>query len=96
MSEGQFHLLSLSPDLWAEPFAGRIAPAPTSSGFILDGLLEDGDVFERAQEQDNLVILIPDWCNLHIEPYWCPWHIGKDRKETVPLHTQACNSGSHH
>lgn len=41
----------------------------TFCGFVLDGLLEDGDVLEGAEEQNHLVVLVPDGSHLHVEPH---------------------------
>lgn len=41
----------------------------TFGGFILDGLLEEGDVLEGAEEQNHLVVLVPDGGYLHVEPH---------------------------
>lgn len=41
----------------------------TFCGFVFDGLLEEGDVFKRAEEQNHLVVLVPDGSHLHVEPH---------------------------
>lgn len=41
----------------------------TSGGLIFNGLLEDSDVFKSAEEQDHLIVLIPDGGHLHVEPH---------------------------
>lgn len=41
----------------------------TFCGFVLDGLLEQGDVLKRAEEQNHLVVLVPDGSHLHVEPH---------------------------
>lgn len=40
----------------------------TSGGFVLDGLLEEGDVPEGAEEEDHLVVFIPYRGDLHVKP----------------------------
>lgn len=40
----------------------------TLGGFVLNRLLEDSYVFEGTQEQNHLVVLIPDGSHLHVEP----------------------------
>ena len=40
----------------------------TFGGLVLDGLLEEGDVLEGAEEQNHLVVLVPDGGHLHVEP----------------------------
>lgn len=40
----------------------------TFGGLVFDGLLEQGDVLERAEEQNHLVVLVPDGSDLHVEP----------------------------
>lgn len=41
----------------------------TSGGFIFNGLLEDSDILERAEEQDHFIVLVPDGGHLHVEPH---------------------------
>lgn len=41
---------------------------PTFGRFIFDWLLEGSDVTEGAKKQDDLVLLVPDWSDLHEEP----------------------------
>lgn len=41
----------------------------TSGGLIFNGLLEDSDILKSAEEQDHLIILIPDGGHLHVEPH---------------------------
>lgn len=41
---------------------------PTFGRFVFDWLLEGSDVTEGAEEEDDLVLLVPDWSNLHQEP----------------------------
>ncbi len=45
----------------------------TSGGLIFNGLLEDSDVFKSAEEQDHLIVLIPDGGHLHVEPHRGSW-----------------------
>lgn len=45
--------------------------ALTSGGFILDGLLEECDVPEGAEEEDHLIVFIPYGGDLHVKPYGC-------------------------
>lgn len=42
----------------------------TFSGFVFDGLLEESDVLKSAEEQNHLVVLVPDRSHLHVEPHW--------------------------
>lgn len=41
---------------------------PTFGRFVFNWLLEGSDVTEGAEEEDDLVLLVPDWSNLHKEP----------------------------
>lgn len=41
----------------------------TSGGLIFNGLLEDSDILKSAEEQDHLIVLIPDGGHLHVEPH---------------------------
>lgn len=43
----------------------------TSGGFILDGLLEEGDVPEGAEEENHLVVFVPYRGDLHVKPDGC-------------------------
>lgn len=40
----------------------------TFGALVLDGLLEEGDVLKRAEEQNHFVVLVPDGSHLHVEP----------------------------
>ena len=41
----------------------------TGGGVVVDGLLEHGDVLEGAEEQNHLIVLVPDGSHLHVEPH---------------------------
>lgn len=41
----------------------------TFGRLVLDGLLEEGDVLESAEEQNHLVVFVPDGGHLHVEPH---------------------------
>lgn len=47
----------------------------TSGGFIFDGLLEECDVPEGAEEENHLVVFVPNGGDLHVKPYGrsCRW-----------------------
>ncbi len=45
---------------------------PTFWRIVLDWLLEGGDVTEGAEKQDDFVLLVPDWSDLHEKPNWHP------------------------
>lgn len=45
---------------------------PTFWWVILNWLFEGGDVTESAEKQDDLVLLVPDWSDLHKKPNWHP------------------------
>lgn len=45
----------------------------TSGGLIFNGLLEDSDILKSAEEQDHLIVLIPDGGHLHVEPHRGSW-----------------------
>lgn len=45
---------------------------PTFWRVILYWLLEGGDVTEGAEKQDDFVLLVSDWSNLHKKPNWHP------------------------
>lgn len=46
--------------------------------FIFNGLLEERDVSEGAEEKHHLVIFIFNGRDLHVQPYWRPCGWGGD------------------
>lgn len=55
---------------WSAGFTGVLAVWLTFCAFVLNGLLEERDVSEGAEEQHHLVVLIFNGRHLHVEPYW--------------------------
>ena len=49
----------------------RASSPLTSVGFVLDGLLEECDVPEGAEEQNHLLVFIPNRSDLHVKPNGC-------------------------
>lgn len=44
----------------------------TFGRFVFNRLLEGGDVTEGAEKQDDFVLLVPDWSDLHEKPHRHP------------------------
>lgn len=55
---------------WGVKAAACCRETLTFSGFVFNRLLEESDVLKRAEEQNHLVVLVPDGGNLHVEPHW--------------------------
>lgn len=55
---------------------------PTFRRVILNRLLEGGDVTEGAEKQDNFVLLVPDWRDLHEKPNRHPCSTEISRQKT--------------
>lgn len=64
--------------LWRDAFGELLGIKPpacrretlTFSGFVFNWLFEESDVLKSAEEQNHLVVLVPDGSNLHVEPHW--------------------------